>query len=72
MRLCILPPYSPELNPAENIWEEVREKGFYNRVFPDLDGLEDHLVEELRRLEDAPEITHSITAWPWLINALLI
>jgi len=70
MKLCFLPPYSPELNPQENIWEEIREKGFYNQVFVDLDALEDHLVEELRRLENTPEITRSISSWPWLINAI--
>lgn len=29
----LLPPYAPELNPQEHIWEEVREKEFPNRVF---------------------------------------
>jgi len=24
-----LPPYSPQLNPVENIWHELREKWFY-------------------------------------------
>lgn len=68
----ILPPYSPELNPTENIWEEIREKGFYNRFFPDLDSLEEHLLSELQRLENSPEITHSIVSWPWIINAIKI
>jgi len=26
MKLVPLPPYSPQLNPIENIWEEIREK----------------------------------------------
>jgi transposase len=26
MRLLHLPPYSPELNPVEHLWEEIREK----------------------------------------------
>ena len=68
----ILPPYSPELNPTENIWEEIREKGFYNRFFPDLDSLEEHLLSEVQRLENSPEITHSIVSWPWIINAIKI
>jgi hypothetical protein len=34
--------------------------------------LEDHLVDELFKLENSPEITRSITSWPWIINALLI
>ena len=40
MKLLFLPPYSPELNPVENIWEELREKGFDNKVFANLDALE--------------------------------
>jgi transposase len=28
--LLRLPPYAPELNPAENIWDEIREKFFGN------------------------------------------
>jgi hypothetical protein len=31
MRLLPLPPYSPELNPMENIWEDLREKSFHNK-----------------------------------------
>jgi transposase len=26
--LLYLPPYSPELNPKENLWDEIREKIF--------------------------------------------
>jgi hypothetical protein len=26
--LLFLPPYSPELNPKENLWDEIREKIF--------------------------------------------
>jgi transposase len=71
IRLHFLPPYSPELNPVENIWDELKEKGFHNRVFSSLDTLEDHLVNELRKLEDAPETVRSIVCWPWIINALV-
>jgi hypothetical protein len=71
MRLLHLPPYSPELNPAEHIWDGLREKGFHSRVFASLDALENHLLDELLRLEDSPEITRSITSWTWIINALM-
>ena len=33
LRLLSLPPYSPELNPVEHIWDDLREKEFHNRVF---------------------------------------
>jgi transposase len=70
MKLLILPPYSPELNPVENVWEEVREKHFHNRVFDSLSSLEDQLVHALAGLETDPERVRSIVAWPWIINAL--
>ena len=72
MRLLPLPAYSPELNPVENIWEEVREKGFHNKVFSDLESLEEELLRSMKRLEDHPEITKSIAGWPWIINAIYI
>ena len=71
IKLLYLPPYSPELNPVENIWEELREKGFYNKVFDSLDALENQLFHSLKHLEDNPEITKSIAAWPWIVNSLL-
>ena len=33
IRLLRLPSYSPELNPQEHVWDEIREKEFPNRVF---------------------------------------
>ena len=48
MHLLPLPPYAPELNPVEHLWDELREKHFHNRVFDSLDALEDHLVTALR------------------------
>lgn len=47
LRLLMLPPYSPELNPVENLWDELREKSFHNRVFDSLDALENHLEAAL-------------------------
>lgn len=68
--LLPLPPYAPELNPIEHIWDELREKYFHNRVFRSLDALEDHLMQTLRELEEAPHKLRSIVAWPWIAGAL--
>ena len=40
MRLLFLPPYSPELTPAEHLWKALREDCFANHVFADLDAVE--------------------------------
>jgi len=66
-----LPPYAPELNPVEHVWDELREKHFHNRVFDSLDALEDHLETSLLALERDPDRIKSIVAWPWIMNALL-
>ncbi len=36
----ILPPYSPELNPAENIWEYFRQNHLSNRLYETYDDFE--------------------------------
>jgi transposase len=72
MRLVFLPPYSPELNPVEHIWDEVREKSFGNLAFNTLDALEEHLEEALRTLEQDKPRVKSIVAWPWIMDSLLI
>jgi len=72
MRLIKLPPYAPELNPVEHIWDDLREKSFHNRVFNSIDALEQHLSSSLREMELDNQRVHSITAWTWIINALLI
>jgi len=71
MRLIPLPPYSPELNPTEYLWDELREKSFHNRVFNSIDALEVHLEVSLRDLEADKVRVRSIVAWPWIINSLL-
>ncbi len=71
MRLVPLPPYAPELNPVEHLWDELREKSFGNIVFDSLDALESHLEVSLREMECNKKQVHSIVAWPWIINSLL-
>ena len=70
LKLHFLPPYSPELNPVEHLWDELREKHFHNRVFDSIDTLEDHLVDALRAMGNDTERIASITRWSWIINAV--
>lgn len=69
--LLKLPPYAPELNPIEHVWDELREKFFHNRVFKSLDALEDHLTEALKSMEENATTIESIVSWPWIIGSLL-
>lgn len=67
MALLPLPPYSPELNPVENLWGELREKHFHNRVFNSLDAVEDQLCAALAAFEPDRERIHRLAAWPWIV-----
>jgi hypothetical protein len=71
IRFHRLPSYSPELNPQEHVWDELREKEFPNRVFDSLEGVIDHLRSGLLRLAANKEGLRSLTAWPWIISLKL-
>jgi hypothetical protein len=58
-----LPPYSPELNPAERLWDDIREKEFANRVFGSLGAAIAQAAIGLKRLENAPAALRSLTGW---------
>jgi len=68
IRLVRLPPYSPELNPQEHVWDELREKEFPNRVFNEMAAVERQLVKGLVRMSADTEGLHSLTAWPWIVS----
>lgn len=68
IRLYRLPPYAPELNPQEHLWDELREKEFPNRVFADMAGVLRQLEAGLPRLADDHERIKSICAWPWIVS----
>jgi len=68
IRLLALPPYAPELNPQEHVWDELREKQFPNRVFSHLDAVIRQLEQGLPRLAADSERLRSLTAWPWILS----
>ena len=71
IRLLPLPPYAPELNPQEHVWDEVREKEFPNRVFNHLDAVIRQLEQGLPRLATDSDRLRSLTAWPWIVSLKL-
>ena len=68
MRCHRLPGYSPELNPQEHVWDELREKEFPNRVFNSMDGVIAQLQAGLPRMAANSQRLRSLTAWPWIIS----
>ena len=70
MEIFPLLPYTPELNPIEMIWDEIREKFFKNKLFKTLSAVSDKLCEAIVHLLDNKNIVKSITGWGWIISAL--
>jgi len=70
MKLLFLPPYSPQLNPVEHLWKEVREKYFSNEVFSSIDAVEDRLMEALTFMNQTPDTVKSFSGFNWIVTNL--
>ena len=66
LRLILLPAWSPQLNPTEHVWDEVREKWFANRVFAHMAAVEEQLITALTSLEVDPPRVASLTGFGWI------
>lgn len=71
VRLLRLPPYSPDLNPQEHLWDELREKEFPNRVFAHMTGVIRQLENGMTKLAADADRIQSITGWPWIVSLIL-
>jgi len=65
-----LPPLSPQLNPAENIWDEMKEKFFHNKIFRSMEEVLSRMSDAILKYEASPQIVKSITGWDWIINPI--
>ena len=66
IRLFFIPPYTPEMNPIEQIWKELHKLGFRNEVFATLVKVVDRLCSTISSL--TPACIHSITARSWVLS----
>ena len=51
IELAFIPPYTPEMNPIEQVWKEIRKRGFKNKAFQTLEAVIDKLQEVIQGLE---------------------
>jgi len=63
--LIPLPPYAPELNPTENIWEYLRKNNLALRVFDDYDAIVEACCTAWNDLIAMPHRIASITKRNW-------
>ena len=65
----LLPPYSPELNPAERVFEEVRRRT-EGRVYEDLAAKREVVEGYLKQLDADPQRVKGLCGWRWIRTAL--
>ena len=63
--VLFLPPYSPELNPAERFFEELR-KVTANRIFKCIEDQEQAIEEKLNALADDTDAMKRLLCYPWI------
>ncbi len=66
IHLTFIPPYTPEMNPIEQIWKEIRKRGFRNEAFLSLDKVIERLCDTIKNLPAA--VISSITGRDWILD----
>lgn len=62
--LIFLPPYSPELNPAEKVWWLIKRE-FVCQTFQDMDELEKHIDKSIKKVINV-KIIKSLCSFEYL------
>lgn len=65
--VLFLPPYSPELNPAERFFEEMR-KATANHIFKSIEEQEHVIGETLNSLADDTEAMRQLLGYEWIVK----
>jgi transposase len=65
LTLIKLPPYSPELNPVENVWEYLRKNKLANSVWHTYDEIVEACCKAWRFFADDAGAVTSITTREW-------
>jgi len=65
LSLLHLPPYSPELNPVENVWQFLRQNFLSNRVFDTYHAIVDACCDAWNALVAVPDRIRTIASRDW-------
>ncbi len=66
IELFFIPPCTPEMNPIEQIWKELRQIGFRNEIFATLNKVVDRLCDSINSL--SKNTIMSITGREWILG----
>lgn len=68
LTVLALPPYSPELNPIENLWHYLRSHHWSNRSYDDYDALRQAACDAWQATCLDPQIIKSVCNAPYLTS----
>lgn len=67
VRVLTLPPYSPELNPVEKLWDVIKDR-ICNRTWEDLEALIEAINAVLAEYWTTPSLVKSLIGQGWLLE----
>jgi transposase len=71
LTLVPLPPYSPQLNPIEKLWQYLRQHHWSNRVYEDYDDLRKAANDAWQKVCLKPEKIKSICRAKYVESAVI-
>jgi putative transposase len=69
IKLFFIPPRTPEMNPIEIIWREIRKIGFKNKCFNSLSEVVDTFLDVINNRLPCSAIKN-ITLWDWIADII--
>ena len=67
LSLLFLPPVSPELNPMEQVWQQLRQDSLANRCFKDYDDIVDSCCDAWNNFISDTNLVQSLCHRDWSI-----
>jgi len=69
IKLFLLPGYSPELNPDELVWNNLKNHGLGGRVYSNKEEMKKIVISHLRKLQRLPEVIRGFFRKPSTVYA---
>lgn len=67
LSLLPLPPYSPELNPVEQLWQQLRDRYWSNRCFKDYDEIVHTCCQGWNQFVTQPDAIRNLCSRRWAV-----
>ena len=67
VEIIFLPPYSPDFNPQERVFQELK-KPLKGKCFEDIDQIKKIIEEAVKDIEIRPQKVMKWTAWNWIVK----